>query len=93
MQAGNQYIDTQEPWVLRKTDLNRCGTVLWVEMEFLRCLSIVFQPVMPGSCEKVLDQLGVAKDERTFVFVDKNKSLAAGGEISKPQGVFPRMEE
>ena len=67
--------------------------MLWVSMEFLRCLSIIFQPVMPGSCGKVLDQLGVPRDERTFEFVNRESRLKAGGKIDKPVGVFPRMEE
>ncbi|GMH76189.1 hypothetical protein TL16_g06999, partial [Triparma laevis f. inornata] len=91
--AGNQYIDEQAPWTLRKTDLERCATVLYVEMEFLRCLSIAFQPVMPSSCEKILDQLAVEEGSRSFGFVGREFALAGGVGIAKPEGVFPRMEE
>ena len=43
----NAYFAEQAPWVLRKTDVERMNTVLYVTLEVLRIVSILAQPVMP----------------------------------------------
>ena len=43
----NAYFAEQAPWVLRKTDVERMQTVLYVTLEVLRIVAILAQPVMP----------------------------------------------
>ncbi len=89
---ANAYIDRQAPWALRKTDEARMGTVLGVLAETIRCLAIAIQPFMPGSADKMLNQLMIKIDERSFDFLTANHALTAGAMIDKPEGVFPRIE-
>jgi len=88
----NKYIDEQAPWVLRKTDPDRMATVLYVIMEVLRYSAILYQPLIPESANKILDQLTVPDDERTFEHLDDKYRIKPGSPISKPQGIFPRIE-
>jgi len=88
----NKYIDEQAPWVLRKTDPDRMATVLYVIMEVLRYSAILYQPLIPDSANKILDQLTVPDDERTFEHLDDKYRIKPGSPISKPQGIFPRIE-
>ncbi len=90
--AANAYIDEQAPWTLKKTDTERMGAVLSVIAETVRCLGIMLQPVMPSSCERLLDQVGVDKDQRQFAHISADYALAPGYEIEKPEGVFPRIQ-
>ncbi|MGK9234228.1 methionine--tRNA ligase [Inquilinus limosus] len=90
---ANRYVDEQAPWALRKTDPARMATVLWVLAETVRRLSILMQPVMPQSMAKVLDQLAVAADARTFDRVGDDHALVPGTPLPKPEGVFPRYVE
>ena len=53
---------------------------------------IMLQPVMPSSCERLLDQVGVDKDQRQFAHISADYALAPGYEIEKPEGVFPRIQ-
>ena len=93
VREGNQYIDCQEPWKLKKTDPVRMMTVLYTLMEFLRCVSIAYQPIMPSSSAKVLDQLGVPEEERMFRHLsDEEFRIKTGTALQQPQGVFPRLE-
>lgn len=87
----NRYIDEQAPWSLKKTDPDRMQTVLYVILESLRYTSILYQPVIPGSAEKMLDQLGVPTTERTFAHLTGDFSLKPGNPLPKPQGIFPRI--
>lgn len=91
---ANRYIDRMEPWVLRKTDPARMATVLYVIMEFLRYVSILYQPIIPESANKILDLLSVPKDHRSFQYLDGSNEykIQPGTPIGKPKGVFPRLE-
>ena len=88
---ANKYIDEQAPWILRKTDPERMATVLYVILEVLRHVAILYQPIIPDSANKILDQLQVPEDERTFAHL-KTGSVVQGAPIAKPEGVFPRIE-
>jgi methionyl-tRNA synthetase len=90
--ATNKYIDDMAPWVLRKTDPERMVTVLYVIMEVLRYAAILYQPLIPESANKILDQLSVPKDERSFCHLNDNFSIKAGTPIMKPEGIFPRFD-
>ena len=60
----NVYIDSQEPWKLKKTDVARMETVLNVLVDAIRRVTIAFQPVMPESTGKILDQMAVPEEDR-----------------------------
>jgi methionyl-tRNA synthetase len=96
IREANRTVDADAPWALRKTDPEKMAIVLYTLMEVLRHVTILLQPFMPASCERLLDQLGVPKNARDFGALnagdsrfDKN-SLAADTALPKPQGVFPR---
>ncbi|MBT4849003.1 MAG: methionine--tRNA ligase [Alphaproteobacteria bacterium] len=91
--AANRYIDTQAPWALKKTDINRMGEVLAIIVETIRQIAILVQPVMPQSAAKLLDQLMVPDDARGFEYIAGRARLTSGIAIKKPQGVFPRYQE
>jgi methionyl-tRNA synthetase len=91
IRAGNGYIDRQAPWVLRKTDPPRMAAVLRVLMDALRGVATVLQPFMPGSMERMLDQLGVPAEARALA--DLAMPLADGIVLPPPAGVFPRYVE
>nr|MDJ0980507.1 methionine--tRNA ligase [Kiloniellales bacterium] len=69
----------------------RMATVLYVVAEVVRNLAILTQPVMPQSMARMLDQLGVGETSRQTVALAT--PLAAGAELPKPEGVFPRFVE
>ncbi|NMM45965.1 methionine--tRNA ligase [Rhodospirillaceae bacterium KN72] len=88
---ANRYVDAQAPWALRKTDPDRMATVLYVLADVIRMLGIYVQSTVPASASKLLDQLAVAQDVRSFA--DIEAALVPGTELPKPQPVFPRYVE
>jgi methionyl-tRNA synthetase len=56
--ACNQYIDTQAPWALRKTDPERMHAVLRTLLTAIRVLAETIEPVVPTAARNLLDQLG-----------------------------------
>lgn len=87
---ANRYVDEQAPWALRKTDIARMNTVLYVLAEVIRHIAILTQPFMPDSSARILDQLAVPADKRNFACLDKAHALTTGTALPAPQGVFPR---
>ena len=94
--ACNAYVDDQAPWALRKTDPDRMAAVLMTLVRQVRDLAIAIRPVVPGSIDSLLDQMGIAVDARDFAALqDKDwlsKLASNGGRIEQPVGVFPRLE-
>ena len=91
--GSNKYIDEQAPWKLRKTDPDRMHTVLYTLLETIRCIGILLQPIMPGSSEKILNQLAVDTSKRSFAALNSNDGLETGTSLQKPNPIFPRFEE
>lgn len=89
---ANKYIDEMAPWVLRKEDPARMAVVLYVLMEVLRYVAILYQPIIPASANKILDLLTVPADQRSFAHLSPDYRIQAGSPVSKPEGVFPRID-
>ncbi|MDP6872325.1 MAG: methionine--tRNA ligase [Alphaproteobacteria bacterium] len=87
---ANRYVDAQAPWALKKTDPERMATVLYVLAEVIRHLAILAQPVVPDAAARLLDQLAVAEEQRSFATLGEAAMLQPGTALPKPQGVFPR---
>jgi methionyl-tRNA synthetase len=90
--ACNQYIDAQAPWVLRKSDPDRMTAVLETLVEAIRMLAIAIQPVIPGAAGRLLDQLGVAPQDRGWAELEGPARPFAGFLAAPPQPIFPRMD-
>ncbi|MBF6240244.1 methionine--tRNA ligase [Nocardia otitidiscaviarum] len=89
----NRYFSAQAPWTLAKAGTPegtaREGTILYVTMEVLRIVSILVQPVIPGSANKILDLLG--QTGRTFA--DIATPIQPGIALPAPEVVFPKFVE
>jgi methionyl-tRNA synthetase len=91
IRAANAYVDHQAPWALKKTDPDRMNTVLYVLIETVRRLALLAQPFMPDTMARMLDQLVIPVDQRSFA--DFDVVLVVGTDLPKPEGVFPRLVE
>jgi methionyl-tRNA synthetase len=91
VRAADGYIDHQAPWTLKKTDVARMNTVLFVLVSVLRTIALLLQPFMPDSMALLLDQLGVAKEARQLSALEA--SMQEGLALPAPVGIFPRFVE
>jgi methionyl-tRNA synthetase len=90
---ANRYFASQEPWALRKSDPARMATVLYVAAEVVRQVAILLQPVMPASAARLLDQVGVPDDARSFAGLGGEGRLQPDVKLPPPEPVFPRYVE
>jgi methionyl-tRNA synthetase len=87
---ANRYFASQEPWILRKQDPMRMGTVLYVTAETLRMIGILAQPFVPTAAAKLLDLLAVPQGERILARIGSGHRLPPGARLMKPEPIFPR---
>lgn len=94
--ACNQYIDAQAPWTLRKTDPDRMVAVLATLFVCIRDLTIAIQPVIPESAGRMLDQMGIPAEERSFENLRDaewySRLASSGFKMAAPTPLFPRLE-
>ncbi len=90
---ANRYFAAQQPWALKTTNPQRMQTVLYVSAEVLRQLGIVLLAFIPQGAGKLLDQLGIDRDARTFAHLGDDHRLVAQHPLPAPHGIFPRYVE
>ena len=91
----NKYIDETMPWVLAKDEANRgrLAAVMYNLAESLRIVSILIQPFMPETPEKIWTQLGISDK----ALVEWEKASVWGGypvdaKVCKGDVIFPRID-
>jgi len=95
--AANKYVDSTEPWKLAKQDdKTRLEQVCYTVLETLRWLSIMLFPVMPGKCNELRAQLGMAPllpTEQADLWPSAWGGLRAGTQTQAATPLFPRFDE
>jgi len=66
----NKYINDEEPWKLKKTNIERMNNVLHLALDQIAKISILLNPVIPLASTKVLDALNIKPELRNMSFVD-----------------------
>lgn len=94
---ANKYIVTNEPWTLVKDPerVGRLHTVLYNLAETLRLLTLLLHPVMPGTCRKMAEGLGLAEDSPLVFDLAGHGGwgmLEAGCRLQKIDALFPRVD-
>ncbi|MDQ3289776.1 MAG: methionine--tRNA ligase [Bacteroidota bacterium] len=56
---GNKYLADTEPWKLIKTDEARVKTILNISLQIAGSLSILIEPFLPASAQKLADMLNI----------------------------------
>ena len=92
----NKYIDETMPWVLAKDPSNnsRLAAVMYNLAESIRIISVLIQPFMPETPEKIWQQLGIAanKDTCSWDSVYSWGKYPTGIKVEKGDVIFPRID-
>lgn len=88
---GNKYLAETEPWKLMKSDPERVACILTIAIQITANLSIVLQPFLPATANKIADFLNF----RTTKWSDAGRTdlIPPGHKINKPQILFPKIED
>lgn len=89
--AANRYLDEQAPWKQIKADRAGAGTTIYVMLQVLSGLRVLFCPYLPFSSQKLHGYLGFEGnvDEACW----SSEAVAAGQKLPAPAPLFPKIEE
>lgn len=88
---GNKYLADTEPWKLIKTDEKRTATILNVALQIAANLSILCEPFLPRTSEKIATMLNM--DGEKWDEAGSAAILLAGQNIEKPALLFEKIED
>ncbi|SMD36785.1 methionyl-tRNA synthetase [Reichenbachiella faecimaris] len=88
---GNKYLADTEPWKLIKTDEKRTATILNVALQIAANLSILCEPFLPRTAEKIATMLNM--DGEKWDEAGSANILLAGQNIEKPALLFEKIED
>lgn len=92
---SNKYIDETQPWGLAKDDSKReeLASVMSHLVESLRIASILLQPFLTRTPQKIWQQLGIQEGELTAWDSGRELgSIPAGTKLVKGDPIFPRLD-
>ncbi|MBG87466.1 MAG: methionine--tRNA ligase [Verrucomicrobiales bacterium] len=90
---ANSYIDRTAPFKLAKDpgEAGRVGEILYNLVEVARILGVLLWPYVPGTSEKIYEQLGIegAPDRLALAVWG---GVKGGHHVGKPSPLFPRKD-
>jgi len=87
----NKYINDEEPWKLKKTNPIKMNNILHVTLNQIGKISILLNPIIPTSSNKVLESLNIKSDSRNLSFLDGNQFLPNNIKIKNLNILFKKI--
>ena len=89
--TGNKYLADTEPWKLIKSDEKRVATIMNIALQIAASLSIVCEPFLPFTAQKLQKTLGT----RQVKWQESGDSnlLEAGNKVEKGDLLFSKVED
>ena len=92
---GNKYLAEEEPWKQIKTDPERVKTIMFVALQVAKGLSVLSEPFLPFTAEKLRGMLRVERDGQSVweqVGIEESW-LPSGHSIGKAELLFSKVED
>jgi len=86
---GNKYLNEKKPWEAIKSNLNAAANSLYVSAQIVKALSIILEPFMPSTAQKIRDLLNLP--EKCF-WDEAYKPLPANHKIKEAEPLFSKIE-
>ena len=88
---GNKYLADSEPWKTAKSDMERTATILHIALQITANLSIVCEPFLPFSAEKLRTFLQTEK--LPWEQLGRFDLLPEGHQLGKAELLFEKIED
>lgn len=89
---GNKYFAETEPWKVAKTDKNRLDTILYLGVQLVANISILFEPFLPFSTKKIREILNF-NINLDWYNIGKIDLIKPGSTINKPFLLFEQITD
>tara|TARA_Y100000590_G_scaffold466321_1_gene641282 strand:+ start:2192 stop:3730 length:1539 start_codon:yes stop_codon:yes gene_type:complete len=88
----NKYINDEEPWKLKKTNIEKMNNILHLSLIQISKISILLNPIIPESTNKVLDALNIKKENRNNSFLNNEGFMPDIINIKSLEILFKKIE-
>ena len=88
---GNKYLAETEPWKLIKTEPERVNTIIYLCLQICQNLSIVMEPFLPFTAQKITAMLG--SKNMSWDHANKLNNLKSGDNIKEGFLLFQKVED
>ncbi|MDX9881501.1 MAG: methionine--tRNA ligase [Prolixibacteraceae bacterium] len=88
---GNKYLADEEPWKVVKTDPERVKTVMNVCLQITANLTIMLEPFLPFSMEKLRQFINLEK--LNWPHLGNTDLLPSGHKVNTPELLFEKIED
>ena len=89
---ANKYFNDMQPWKLKKTNIERMNAVIYTILNQIRSISILLNPIIPISSNKILSALGITNKDITIDKLSNIKFLTPNSKIKKVNILFKKIE-
>ena len=90
--TGNEYLASQEPWKMVKTDTQRTQTIMYVAMQIVGALAILSEPFLPFTSTKLKRILKISP-ELSWNDATKQDLIPTGHAIGQSELLFAKIED
>ena len=87
---GNKYLNDKKPWKTIKEDIQLTANTLYVSVQIVKALSVLLEPIIPFTCEKLREFLNLPPKLK---WEDAVKPLPTGHKINEPEPLFSKIED
>ncbi|MEM2896009.1 MAG: methionine--tRNA ligase [Candidatus Bathyarchaeia archaeon] len=89
---GNQYLSLKEPWHKIKASTKEAATSLFLSTQLVHSLTILLEPFIPSSCEKIWEQLNLPEKFHQRRWNSAGElTIAPTHRIKKPEPLFQKV--
>ena len=94
-QEANRYLDAKAPWKSVHTDRAATATTLWVTLNVINCLKLVFCPFLPFSSEHLHEMLGFQDNmqQRGWNWEGTMEYLPPGQALGQLKHLYAKLDE
>ena len=90
---ANKYFNDLQPWALKKTNIERMNTILYTVVSQIKNISILLNPIIPISSDKILDIMNLKKNDRLISAINTNNIFDHNLEFNKTSILFKKIED
>ena len=87
----NKYINDEEPWKLKKNNVEKMNNILHLSLEQIAKISILLNPIIPEATTKVLNALKINSKFRNLSFLEGKKIISNEIKIKELNILFKKI--
>ncbi len=93
--AGNEYLQSAEPWAVVKTDPAAAGTTIRFALNLVRLYAVLSRPFIPDASDRMLSALGASETAEDWPsdVATALQALAPGHPFVVPENLFDKITD